>query len=414
MNKGTTFLLISLFVGSPVQAEDWPGWRGPRADGTSKDQGFPVEWDSETNIRWKVPLPGAGNSSPVIVEGRVYLTATTGRDHSSLHVLCLNMADGQRVWETRLFGSPSEAPFTMFPPERGHAASTVAVTRERVIALFGTGDLVCLDTEGKPCWMRSLATEFGTFRNDYGIASSPIMVGELVVVQIDHLNGSYLLAVDRATGRTQWKTDRPDVYDNWSTPVVADVRDKKQLICLGSRRVAGYDLDTGKQSWSLEGLERLCATTAIVRGDRAYVVSGPSGATLALDLSATPVPKVLWKSRKNGPFVPSPVVSHGFYLMTNDQGMAFCLDLETGKEHWRERLGGGGRMRPSPVAADGLIYFTSLDGVTTVVRASEEFQRVGENPLGEAVAASLALSDGSILIRTERHLYCIANRPPSQ
>jgi outer membrane protein assembly factor BamB len=180
----------------------------------------------------------------------------------------------------------------MFPPERGHAASTAAVTDKAVYVLFGTGDLVCLDRAGKPLWARSLTKEYGVIRNDYGIASSPVVAGGLVLVQIDHLEGSYLLAADAATGKNRWKAERRGIYDNWATPVVATVGGEKQAICLGTKTITGYDLATGKQRWSLDGLEHLCSCTPIVRGHTLFAVSGPAGATLAVDLTASQ-PKVL-------------------------------------------------------------------------------------------------------------------------
>jgi hypothetical protein len=197
--------------------------------------------------------------------------------------------------------------------------------------------------------MRSLAKEYGVIRNDYGIAASPVAADGLVLVQIDHLEGSYLLAADAATGKTKWKTARTGVYDNWATPVVATVGGAKQVVCLGTKTVAGYDLATGKQEWSLDGLERLCSCTPVVRDNTLYAVSGPSGATLAIDLAATPTPKVVWQSRKNGPFVPSAVVVGDLYFFTDDQGNASCL----GPEDRRGEVAGAGRQRSDAGVAGG-------------------------------------------------------------
>jgi outer membrane protein assembly factor BamB len=401
-------LIAVLSLSLSSSASDWPQWRGPHADGVSPDTGFPTEWDGKkgTNVRWKVPLPGAGNSCPVVMGRDLLITATSGREHSELHVLCLDLETGKQRWRTDLTATPADAPFTMFPPERGHAACTPVVTEKAVFSLFGTGDLVCLDRSGKPLWMRSLTKEYGIIRNDYGIAASLVVADGLVLVQVDHLEGSYLLAADAVTGKTVWKTPRPGIYDNWSTPVVTNVGGKKQVVCLGTKTVIGYELATGKQAWTVAGLERLCSPTPIVCGNKLYAVSGTGGATLALDLKATPEPKVLWRSKKNGPLVPSAIVVGDLYFMTDDQGTATCLDLKTGTEKWRERLGTG-RMRPSPVAADGNIYFTGLDGTTVVVKAADEFELLAKNPLGEEVAASLALSGGRIFIRGGQHLWCI-------
>lgn len=407
MNRALAIAFVSV-LGALACAADWPQWRGPNVDGLSTGTGFPTEWDGRAgkNVSWKVPLPGAGNSCPVVLGGDVVLTASSGRSHSELHVLCYDRATGKEKWRTDLTATPAEAPFSMFPPERGHAASTPVLTADAVYALFGTGDLVRLDRAGNPVWMRSLTKEYGVIRNDYGLAASLVVADGFLLVQVDHLEGSYLLAADAATGKTVWKTPRADVYDNWSTPVVTGPAGAKRVVCLGTKTVTGYDLATGKQVWSVDGLERLCSPTPIVRGDRLYAVSGPSGAALALDLGAKPEPKVLWRSKKQGPFVPSAVVVGDLYFMSDDQGTATCLDLKTGAEKWRERLGTG-RMRPSPVAAGGNVYFTALDGNTTVIRAADEFEVVAKSSLGEDVAASFALADGRVYVRGAKHLWCI-------
>ncbi|VTS05861.1 PQQ-binding-like beta-propeller repeat protein [Tuwongella immobilis] len=389
-------------------AADWPQWRGPNLDGVAQDGTYPTEWDGTkgTNIAWKMPLPGAGNSSPVIVGEDLFLTATSGAKHGELHLLCYARGDGKLRWQTDFTATPADAPFKMFPPERGHAASTVAVSGNSVVALFGTGDLVCVDRTGKPIWMRSLTSEYGVIRNDYGIAASPIITDGKVIVQIDHLEGSYLLAADLATGKTVWRAVRSGIFDNWSTPVPAMVGGSKQVIVLGTGKIIGYDVATGAVKWTIPGLERLCSCTPILRGDRLFAVSGPAGATLAIDLSAAPTPKILWESKKTGPFVPSAIVVGEHYFFSNDQATAYCMDLKTGEEKWRERLGSG-RMRPSPVATRDAIYFTALDGVTTVIPTTGEFDVLAKNPLGEEVAASFALVDGAIYIRGDKHLWCI-------
>jgi outer membrane protein assembly factor BamB len=400
------WLLLPWFV-----AADWPQWRGPTADGVSSENAFPLRWSATENVLWKVELPGHGNSSPVVMGDDVILTASSGRDDSELHILCYDRRTGRPRWQRDLFAGPADPPFRMFPPERGHAAPTPVVTADQIVALFGSGDLVCLDREGRPLWLRSLSRDFGLIRNDYGLAASPIVVDGLVLVQIDHLEGSYLLAVDRRTGQTRWKTPRPHAYDNWATPVVAEVGGQRQVIALGTQRISGYDVASGTERWSLPGLERLCSCTPIVRGDRLYAVSGPAGATLAIDLAAMPAPNVLWTSKKNGPFVPSGIVVGDYHIACDDRGLATCLDHATGTELWRERLGNA-RMRGSPVAAGHRVYLTDLEGTTIIFKAAARFEIVAKNRLGEPVAASPALSSGMIFLRGERHLWCVGENEP--
>lgn len=402
-----SWLLLLLVPG--LHAADWPQWRGPTADGVSADAGFPTEWDGPkgTGVTWKAKLPGAGNGSPVVMGEDVLLTATSGRAHGELHVLCFERKTGKPRWQTDLTGTPADAPFSQFPPERGHAACTPVVSADAVFALFGTGDLVALDRKGRPLWVRSLTKEYGVIRNDYGLAASPVLADGVLMVQVDHLEGSYLLATDAATGKTRWKADRKGVYDNWSSPVVATVKGVKQAVCLGTKGLTSYDLATGKVLATADGLERLCSPTPIVRGEKVYAVSGPGGANVAFDLSAGAKPKLLWQTKKTGPFVPSAVVANDLYFVPDDQGTVTCYALDSGKELWKERVASG-RMRPSPVAAEGRVYFTALDGTTHVIKAAREYEPVAKNPLGEEVAASFALSEAEIFIRGQTHLWKVS------
>lgn len=389
-----------------VSAGDWPQWRGPTGDGHSTET-FPVEWSGTKNVKWKVALPGAGNSSPVVWKDKLIITASSGRDHAKLLVLCYDRATGKPLWTARFFASPAPAPFGMFPPERGHAAPSAATDGKVVVALFGSGDLVGLDLHGRLLWFRSLATEYGPFRNEYGVGSSPVLHGGTVFIQIDHDAESYLLAVDAATGKTCWRTKR-DAEDNWATPLVHEDGGKASVICLGTKKAVSYDAATGKELWSLGGFERLCSVTPFVRDNVLYATSGPRGEVMALDLSAatqTSPPNVLWRSRRVGPFIPSPVLVGKNLLVPEDQGFVTCLDAATGKELWKERT--GGRARPSPVVAGEVVYLTGLDGTTLVFRVGKGYEVVAKNRLGEEVAASPALAHGCVYIRGEKHLWCI-------
>lgn len=412
-------LLATAFLSLVLQAAamDWPQWRGPFADGRTQEGAYPTSWSGTENVRWKVPLPGAGNSSPIVWRDRVIVTASSGREHSTLHVLAYDRETGTRAWEASFFASPAPAPFAMFPPERGHAAPSAATDGRVVAALFGSGDLLALDLHGRLLWFRSLASEYGPFRNEYGISSSPLLHDGTAYVQIDHDAESYLLAVDAQTGKTRWRTRRP-VHDNWATPVLGSWQGKPVIICLGSKTVKAYDAVDGKEIWTLEGLERLCSVTPIVRNGVLYATSGPRGQVLAIDLASTssssakpqsPLasqsPLVLWQSKKIGPFIPSPLLVKEFLLVPDDSGFVTCLEGSTGRELWKERVGNRGR--PSPVAAGDVVYATTLDGTTTVFKAAKEFDPLAVNKLGEEVAASPALAYGKIFIRSDKHLWCI-------
>lgn len=399
--------VISVLVRLPsAVAANWPGWRGKEGCGVSPEKGFPTQWAATQNVRWKVPLQGAGVSAPIVWDNHLFLTASDGRLNDRLHVSCYHRDDGRLLWHTRLFGSAT--PEGLFPPG-GMAVPTPATDGQRVYALFGTGDLVCLDAEGKPVWLRSLAQEYGPFRNRWGMAASPLLVDDALVIQVDHWSQSYLLCVEAATGVTRWRTLR-DASVNWTSPVVADVLSRKQVIASGSQQVKGYDLRSGRELWSVTGMQMQCIPTPVVLGNRLYALSGRQHYTLTIrldgaegDLTAS---HILWKEKSGAAFVPSPLAVAGHYYYVEDMGMAHCLDAVTGNRLWRERLGRG-KYQASPVADAQNIYFASEEGVVTVLKQGPTFEVLARNDLGEPLVASLALSNGRIFLRGEKHLFCI-------
>ena len=228
-------------------------------------------------------------------------------------------------------------------------------------------------------------------------------------VQIDHQDGSYLLCLELKNGRTVWKAEREGIYDNWSSPVVAEVESERQVICLGTREIRGYAWETGETLWVREGLERLCATTPLVEAGRLFAVSGPAGATLAFELRREGA-RLLWESKRDGPFIASPLIIDGLYFMVTDRGVVSCRDLDTGERYWQSRAGGQGRS--SPVAAAGRVYLTDLEGRTTVIEANLVHRELAANHIGEGVASSAAISGKRLLLRGERHLFCIEDFDP--
>jgi outer membrane protein assembly factor BamB len=365
-----------------------------------------MEWSATTNVRWQVALQGAGVSAAVVCGGRVFLTGSDGRLSDRLHVFCYHTDDGRLVWHTRLFGSA--LPEGQFPPG-GMAVPTAAADGKHVYALFGTGDLACLDIEGRPVWVRSLAQEYAPFRNRWGMASSPILVGRTLVVQVDHWGGSYLLGVDADTGGTRWRTPR-DASVNWSSPLPVRVGGRVQLAVTGTYQVKGYDLETGKELWSVDGMQMQCIPSPVASDGLLLAVSGRDHFTLAIrldggtgDLTRS---QVAWKAKAGGTFVPSPVCLGGRYYYVEDNGLGSCLEVTTGKRLWRERMGGA-KYSASLVAGDGKVYFTSEEGLTTVVRAGPEFELLAKNELREKVVATPAVAGGLLYVRGEQHLFCI-------
>jgi outer membrane protein assembly factor BamB len=389
-------------------ADNWPGWRGPTGDGVSAEKGLPVHWSATENVRWKVPLTGAGVSAPVLWGECVFLTSSDGRLSDRLHLSCYHRDTGKLLWQIHFFGSA--VPEGQFAPG-GMAVPTPATDGKRVWALFGTGDLVCVDFDGKPVWVRSLAQEYGPFRNRWGMAASPVLVGGLLVVQVDQWGDSYLLGIDAATGANRWKTKR-ETGVGWSSPLAVTVGGKTQLVATGNYTVKGYDARTGSELWTVRGLQMQCIPSPVARGGVLFALSGRENYTFAIRLDGKTGDltkgNVLWRARARSTFVPSPVCWGDFYYFVEDNGWGHCLDIKTGKTLWRERM--GDRHQASLVAGDGKVYFTGEGGVITVVKAGREFDVLAKNDLGEPVVASPAVSGGRLFVRGAKHLFCIAGK----
>jgi len=401
--KSRLFVAILLFP-ALAHAEEWPGWRGLNGTGVSGEKNLPVRWSATENVLWKVPLTGAGVSTPVVWGDHVFITASEGRN-DRLHLLCFDRQTGKVRWQSRFFGSAQPEGF--FAPG-GMAVPTPATNGKQVFALFGTGDLVCMDFDGKPVWIRSLAEEYGPFRNRWGMGASPILIGDLLVVLVDHWGQSYLLGIDATTGANRWKTPR-DASVNWSSPCPVTVNGRMQLVVTGTYKVKGYDAATGKELWTTDGMRDECIPTPVSDGRLVYAVSGRKGQTLAIRLDGLQgelsAKNFAWHSTRGAPYVPSGLYHEGLYYLVDDEGFATCLDGATGKEVWRERL--GGRFHASPVAGDGKLYYPNMQGVVFVARMGAKFEMLAKNNLGETIVASPAIAHGQIFIRGEKHLYCI-------
>jgi outer membrane protein assembly factor BamB len=399
--------LIAVAIWGVLPA-DWPGWRGPQGNGISADKDTPVNWSATAGVRWKVPLVGKGVGNPVIWGDRVFLTSSDGPRHDQLHLFCLDRRDGRARWHQTFWGT---APTLRHEQKSSMATPTPVTDGQHVWAFFGSGDLFCLDLDGNLVWCRSLAQEFEPFQNRFGMGSSPVLAGDRLLLQCDHWGQSYLLAVDKRTGKTLWKTDRAE-HVSWSTPLVVDVEGRPQLIACATFHVKGYDVETGRELWSAGGLTRECIPTPVAAGGLILVVSGLKGEALALrsggrgDVTES---HVLWRNGRGAPFVPSALLLDGLYYQVDDRGIGTCFDARTGDLVWQERLGGA--FTASPVAADGKLYFIDEEGVTTVLRAGREFERLSRNAIGEPVFASPAIASGELFIRGDRHLFCITSQP---
>ncbi len=399
-------LAVSLSIGVvPVHADNWPGWRGPTDQGITQEKDLPVQWSTSENVVWKVPLQGAGVSSPVVWEDRIFLTASDGRRNDQLHVLCFHRKDGRQLWHVKLFGT---APTNLYPPG-GMAVPTPVTDGKSLYVLFGTGDLACLDFAGGPRWIRSLAQEYGPFKNRWGMGSSPLLVEDSLVIQVDHWGQSYLMAVDTRSGKTRWKIDR-ETHVNWSSPVAIQVNGRKEIVTVGTEKVHSYDARTGKLLWTVTGIYEQCVASPVVCDGLVLVGSGVSTLAIRPDGKTGDLTKshVLWNNKRAKAYVPSVMCYKGLVYLAGSKGISTCLNAETGEQVWKARM--GGQFHASPVAGADNVYFVSKEGVVTVIRAGKKYQVLARNDMGELIVASPALSNGQIFLRGENHLFCIGQK----
>lgn len=388
-------------------ARHWPQWRGPSGQGQVREGTYPDSWSNTQNVRWKVAVPGRGNSSPIVWKDQIFLT--TARDGGQrLSLLSYQKRDGKLLWETPV---PTEGVESGYP-KNGHASATPATDGEHVYASFGSHGLVAFDFAGKIIWHRKL----GTIANYHGSAGSPILYKDRVFLYQDHRGTSslkaYVAAFDKRTGKTLWWKDRTESV-GWGTPVVIRADDHDELIVSSQQRVTAYHPDTGNELWTVRGLTFEVIPTPVVGHGLVFCSSGRAGPTLAIrpggkgDVTST---HVAWQSPKGSPFVPSGLI-HGEYLyLLNDMlSIVTAYEAKTGKLMFQERLGEARRegFSASPVAVNDKLFFTNDEGETFVVAAGPTFKLLHINRLGARTLASPALVDGTWYFRTEAELLAI-------
>ncbi|HSQ58553.1 MAG TPA: PQQ-binding-like beta-propeller repeat protein [Gemmata sp.] len=403
-------LLLAISAGFAA-AEDWPAWRGPRSDGTVTDRGFPLTWSATENVKWKTELPGTGHSSPIVSRGKVFVAGCIEAEKKRV-LYCLDRATGKILWQRTAVVSNLEQKHN----ENSWASSTPAADGERVFITFLDAPrmrVYCYDYDGNKLWEKNP----GEFHSVHGFCSPPMLYRDMVIVNGDQDapkgKTAFIVALDAKTGAERWRADRPNKLRSYCPPVVIDAAGKKQLVLTGSKCVASYDPDTGTQNWIINGpTEQFVSSMVLHNGILLLTAGYPDHWIMAIDPTGSGnVTKthVLWSKPKEGGYVPSPVAFAGKLFLVDDRGIASCWDVKTGKEYWKERLSGKGH-HASAVAADGRIYFTADDGTTFVLKASDEFEVLAKNPLGERVYASPAFSDGDIFIRGSRYLWCVGGR----
>jgi outer membrane protein assembly factor BamB len=399
-----TLLLFSLCATTLVLADDWPSWRGPQGNGHSKEGNLPTKWDAKSVV-WKTALPGIGQSSPCIVGNRIFLTAALEKGKKRV-VLCVDRNKGNIVWQEIAWTGVPEPSHQM----NGWASATCVSDGERVIAFFGKGGLHCYSADGKKLWSRDL----GAFSGPWGTSACPILVGDLVIQNCDATTNSYLIGVDKKTGKDVWKTKRADLpKGGWSSPVLVDAGPRKELVLNGEDFVIGYEPATGAELWRCKTFAGRGEPTVAPGNGQVFVVNGLAGDIYSVKLGGSGnVTKshILWHTpRKGNRDQPSPIVVGNYLTVADMKGVTTCYDATTGKTLWKERLRGD--FTASPIAANGLVYYVSEQGETMVLEPGPTFKVIAENAVdaksGDLFRASPAASNGQIFLRSHAHLYCI-------
>jgi hypothetical protein len=384
-------------------AQYWARWRGPSGQGLVSGKGYPDTWSATENVLWKVPVPGSGNSSPIVWRDRVFLT-TTSEDGSRASILAYRRGDGARLWEAVV--PPGNAGRTH--DKNGYASATVATDGQRVYASFGGRGLLAVDMDGRQVWH----TEIGRVDNYHGPAGSPLLYKNRVILYQDQRSGSFVAAFDTATGKQVWRTAR-EAQVGWGTPIAIRVGDHDELIVHGQNRVVAYNPDTGSELWRCGGSTFEVIPTPVVGYGLLFCASGRAGPTLAIrpggkgDVTST---HVAWTSPRGSPFVPSPILyGEQLYTINDMASIVTAFQASAGTALWQGRLGVATRegFSASPVAVDGKVFFTNDEGDTFVLRAGKTFDLMHVNSIGERTLASPALVDGRWYIRTAQNLYAV-------
>ncbi len=386
-------------------AENWPGWRGPRGDGSSLEKNIPIHWGAESNILWKVELPGKGHASPVVWENRIFIVTANESAQERL-LLCLDRDSGQTLWKQTVLSAPLEKKNSL----NSFASGTPVTDGKKVYAAFldkGEMFVAAYDMDGKLQW----SVRPGPFASMHGFCTSPLLYNDLVIVNGDHDGNSYLAGLSREDGHTVWKTPRENHTRSYCTALVRQIAGRNQMILTGDKCTTSYDPQDGRRYWVMDGpTEQFVASPVYNEKTGLVLITGgyPDHHILAIKPDGTNnVTKthIAWRTTKGVSYVPSPISAEDYFLVVSDRAQATCFEAATGTILWQESL--GQEEHSSLVSANGLVYFLNDNGEMTVVKPGREFNVVARNTLPETFFASPALSQGRIFLRGDKHLYCI-------
>ena len=404
-----------------LQAENWPGFRGPTGQGDSSETGLPLQWSATSNVAWKVEVPGEGWSSPIVWNDQVFVTTTTDGGFSC-RLLCLNRTDGKTRWDREVLQQKPRRKES----KNTYATPTPVTDGERVYAVFGDGSLVAVTLEGALVWTNREANYYSR----HGLGTSPILHESLLIMSFDGStpvepggkvtdtertgwqipwDRSYLVALDKRTGREVWRAKRGLSRIGHVTPMVWRGPDHAELISAAGDVIQGFDLKTGARLWNMYSKGEGVVPSVVLGEGLVFAASGFEAPTIRAvkpggqgDVLGS---HLVWEQKKGVPTLASFAYVKPYLYAVTDGGVVSCLQAATGEIVWQERIGGS--YSSSPVAAEGHLYFLSESGDTTVLAAAPRFQVLAKNSIGERCQASMAVSHQQLFIRTDKSLFCL-------
>jgi outer membrane protein assembly factor BamB len=420
-------IVLTLALASSIvtlHADNWPQWRGPQRNGLSAERNLPVKWSETDGVAWKLQMPALSGSTPIVWGDRIFLNVAdalpdTGQK-PSLHLWCVDRASGTILWQRDLGGG------NHMQRKQNQSTPSPVTDGTNVWVMTGTGILKGFDFAGRELWARDIQKDYGRFGLNWGYGSSPLLHGDSLYVQVLHGmrtdDPSYLLRIDKATGKTLFRVERPTTArmespDSYTTPALLQYNNVTEIVLTGGDVVTGHDPATGKELWRADGLNptndpnfRIVASP-VVFGD---LIIAPTRERPMLVLKAggrgdVTRSHLLW-TFDMGPDVPTPVTDGTHVYVINDRGIMACLEARTGREVYARQRLKPGTYSASPVLADGHIYVTNEDGLTSVVKAGPEFQVVAENDFNDYTLSSPAVSNGQIFFRTTKYLWAIGSK----
>lgn len=415
-------MMAAVFVGSGFAgsgfAESWERFRGPDASGVAAS-GVPERWGDSENLVWKTPLPGAGSSSPVVRDDRIFLTAYSGYglnveqpgdpNDLKLHVLCISLANGQTIWDRVIEPSPDEQPMGKRLGEHGFASPTPCVDDQNVYASFGPSGVVAFTQQGEFLWRRSVGSKTAGF----GAAASPIVFEDLVIMNAS-IEDDAVYGLDKNTGEVRWRTT--DIERAWTTPTMVRLNDgNAELVVNQKGAILGLDPRSGDRLWTCEAIQDYVVPCVIADGEVLYCSGGRENKTFAVraggrgDVTDS---HLVWEVSR-GANVTTPLLHEGYLYWSHDRGLALCLRASDGAEMFRERIPTRGRVYASIVSDGQRLFLTTRDAGVVVLDAQPEYQELAVNRLGssdENFNATPAIASGNLLLRSDKALYCIGQR----